>query len=127
MEPIRVTIDAPARSKKTSQRILRFGKFNKIVPSKAYIAFQDATVPPLRRWWAGRGALVGPVSIAAAFYVDADRVVDAHGLYEGLADILVLAGVLTDDNRRVLRDWDGSRVYVDRARPRVELTITDAK
>ena len=124
MDPLHFTIRAKARCKKTSQRILRFGKFNKIVPSKAYIAFQDSTVPPLRAWMAGRPAIVGPVSLAAVFYVEADRIVDAHGLYEGLADILVLAGVLVDDNRRVIRDWDGSRVLVDRKQPRIVVTIT---
>ena len=125
MEPIHFTIHAKPRTKKTSQRILRFGRFNKIVPSKAYCAFEKAVVPPLRRWWAPREPIASLVSLSAAIYIDADRAADVHAFYQGLADILVLAGVLADDNRRIIRDWDGSRVYVDRERPRVDRGARD--
>jgi Holliday junction resolvase RusA-like endonuclease len=58
---------------------------------------------------------------AAVFYRDADRG-DAVGYYQGLADALEAAGVLTDD--KLITRWDGSRLDVDRANPRVELTLT---
>ena len=93
-------------------------------PSAAYEEYERRAAPALRRAWGARAPIDGPVSIAAAFYVDADRIVDVHALYQGLADVLVAGGVLADDNRRIIRDWDGSRVYVDRDRPRVEMVIT---
>lgn len=64
-----------------------------------------------------------PYNIAALFYVDAGgEQADAVGLYQALADALQNAGVIPND--RWLRRWWGSDVVPDRARPRVELTIT---
>ena len=58
---------------------------------------------------------------AAVFYRDANRG-DAVGYYQGLADALEAAGVISND--KYITQWDDSRLRVDRANPRVELTLT---
>jgi Holliday junction resolvase RusA-like endonuclease len=45
-------------------------------------------------------------------------------LMEATLDILVDAGVLADDNSRIVVSHDGSRVMLDRENPRAEITIT---
>lgn len=44
-------------------------------------------------------------------------------LLEAVDDILVKAGILEDDNYKVLASHDGSRVFVDRKNPRTEIYI----
>ena len=44
-------------------------------------------------------------------------------LLEATCDILVTAGVLADDNSKIVAAHDGSRVLYDKESPRVEITI----
>lgn len=46
---------------------------------------------------------------------------------EATCDILVAAGVLEDDNSKIIVSMDGSRVYHDKENPRAEVTITTEK
>ena len=48
---------------------------------------------------------------------------DDLNLYEALDDILVKNGVLKDDDRKIIRSRDGSRVLYDKAAPRSEIYI----
>jgi Holliday junction resolvase RusA-like endonuclease len=45
-------------------------------------------------------------------------------LLEAIDDIMVKAGLLKDDNYKIIAAHDGSRVYVDKNRPRTEVIIT---
>lgn len=56
-------------------------------------------------------------------YTGTRRVVDDLNLYEALDDILVKEKVLKDDNRKIIRSRDGSRVLYDKDRPRAEIYI----
>lgn len=122
MNFIRFTVSGPPRTKKNSARVVG----GRVLPSKAWTEWcRDAVFhvdgkfmlrPPA---WTG-----GPASIRAQFYLDADRKVDAVNLYQGLSDLLESRGCVDDDT--VFKDWDGSRVYVDKKDPRVEVTITSA-
>ncbi len=62
-----------------------------------------------------------PYNCAAVFYRDADRG-DAVGYYQGLADFLEARGIVLND--KWITQWDGSRLLVDRERPRVELVLS---
>lgn len=64
--------------------------------------------------------LAQPLNCAAIFYRDALRG-DAVGYYQGLADALKSAGVLSDDKWIV--QWDGSRLAKNTKRPRIEVTL----
>lgn len=48
---------------------------------------------------------------------------DDLNLYEALDDILVKEGILVDDNRKIIRSRDGSRVLYDKENPRAEIYI----
>ena len=48
-----------------------------------------------------------------------------QNLIEATCDILVTAGVLADDNSRIVAAHDGSRVELDRKQPRVEIEIEE--
>lgn len=50
---------------------------------------------------------------------------DDLNLYEALDDILVKEKILEDDNRKIIRSRDGSRVLYDKENPRAEIYIYD--
>ena len=68
--------------------------------------------------------LAGPVNVRCLYYMPTRRRVDLTNLLEATDDILVKAGVLADDCAAVVAGHDGSRVLLDRQRPRVEIEIT---
>lgn len=117
---MKLVILGKPRTKKTSNRILRFGKFNKIVPSKQYLAWRDAVVPQLQRQHAGRAPIAYPINVRAIVYRDALRG-DLIGFLQGIADAMQEAEVLLND--AFVCGWDGSRLAKDSKRPRVELWI----
>ena len=63
------------------------------------------------------------VNVKAHFYCKSRRKIDLTNLLEALDDALVKAGVLEDDNRNIIAAHDGSRVYWDKKRPRIEIWI----
>lgn len=64
-----------------------------------------------------------PVNVKCIFYRDSERRCDLTNLLEAVDDILVNAGILKDDNFKVIISHDGSRVFVDKIKPRTEITI----
>ena len=65
------------------------------------------------------------VHITASIFVGDERRRDLTNLLEGPLDVLVKAGVIIDDNWKIVNNLDGSRVYLDRDNPRVELLIRE--
>lgn len=61
------------------------------------------------------------------FYLKTNRIVDMSALYEGIQDVLVKERWLLDDNRRIVVGHDGSRSYVDKHNPRMDITIRRVK
>lgn len=145
-----LTLLGAPRTKKTSNRLTKKipGKRQAVLPSEAWEWWLESAVfrPPLHglvevqaACWRGltqkqraglprpRTHLADPPAgfawnCNAQFFCDADRVVDSHGLYNGLADLLQDRGLISND--RHLRWWDGSDVHVDPKNPRVEVTLT---
>lgn len=68
-----------------------------------------------------------PLHIVYTVYTGTMRLVDDLNLYASLDDILVKEGILSDDNRKIIRCRDGSRVLYDKERPRAEILIYDYK
>ena len=64
-----------------------------------------------------------PVNVRCIFYRQTARRVDLTNLLEAIDDILVKYGVLKDDNFQIIAGHDGSRVYIDREKPRTEIYI----
>lgn len=115
-----MTVYGAPRTKKTSNRVVRAGRFTKVLPSEAFERWEALAVPQMRIAWAGRAPIAHAVNVRAVFYRDAERG-DAVGYYQALADALETAGVLVNDKHIV--SWDGSRLAKDKNRPRVEVEI----
>lgn len=135
------SILGPPRTKKTHNRIARFGKdrqFTKILPSKEHelwhkLAMQQA---PLIRAQLIRDGIHLPISeavgVKALFYREANTG-DLTGYMQALGDFLQEsrqrkgktvrsgAGVILDD--RQICSWDGTRNLIDRRNPRIEVVI----
>ena len=65
----------------------------------------------------------GPVHLVYLCYRETAHRVDDLNLYEALDDILVKEKILADDNARIIRSRDGSRVFWDKENPRAEIRI----
>lgn len=116
------TIPIVPVTKKNSQQILRTKQGRPfIAPSKKYKAYEKEAlvyiVPPRT------GPIDQPCNVKALFYMPTRRRVDLVNLEEALLDVLVIAGVLADDNAAVVASMDGSRVLYDKANPRTEIEI----
>lgn len=102
-------------------------KSGAIIASKAYRRYEhDALriIPPQ-----ARVHIAGKVNVKALYYTKinyekAKSCIDLNNLHNALMDTLVAAGVLADDNSRIVRSTDGSRVLHDRVNPRTEVEIT---
>jgi hypothetical protein len=133
---LRLVIWGAPRTKKTSNQGVRTGRVCpacklragpiRVFPSKAWREWvKKARVTVGERGHDLVSCRPGPLPdrpyrCSAIFYRDADRG-DMIGFAQGLADFLEQRKVISND--KWIRSWDGSRLDVDRARPRVELTI----
>ena len=108
-------------TKKNSQQIVRLGKRYSIVPSKQYKTYEKAVMLfiPTNTY----SGITAPVTVQALFYMPTRRRVDLTNLLEALDDTLVRAGLLADDNCRIIVSHDGSRVLYDKEHPRTEVTL----
>ena len=117
-------INLPPITKKNSQQIMTNRATGRpfIMPSRKYKQYEkDAArflIPKEK-------PIDYPVNVKCLYYMPTRRRVDLTNLLEATDDILVRAGVLSDDCAAVVAGHDGSRVLLDRKRPRVEITITE--
>lgn len=125
MKPIRLTINCIPRTKKNSQRIVRFGKRWAVIPSRQYIEFEKTVRKQLSV--DVNCCVASPVNVSAVFYMPTRRKVDLTNLLEAIDDALVKSGVLEDDNCGIIVSHDGSRVKYDKEHPRIEIEITDSQ
>lgn len=111
-------------TKKNSQRIL----FNKntgrpfVMPSKAYKDYEAAALRHLRPL--PPEPIDYEVNIRCLFCMPTRRKTDLTNLLEAIDDILVKAGVLADDNYRIVGGHDGSRCKLAKGQPYTLIRIT---
>lgn len=123
------TIVGAPRTKKTSNRIVRCGKFPKVLPSLAFVEWNKVAQLHLLNWKTQMRQyehlqpfpVTTPVNCRALFYRDALRG-DACNYYEAIADALQEAGIVHNDS--LITQWDGSRMLLDRKNPRIEVELT---
>ena len=116
-----LTLYGDPRTKKNSARILRTRSGTPFVaPSKAYTDYEASCLWQIR---SPPALLSARVNVQCIYYMKTARRVDLANLLEATCDILVKAGVLADDNSRIVAGHDGSRVELDRENPRVEIEI----
>ena len=69
------------------------------------------------------GTITDKVNIRYLFYRSNKKRVDASNLLEAADDILVKYHIIEDDSFQYVAGHDGTRVYVDKERPRTEIYI----
>jgi Holliday junction resolvase RusA-like endonuclease len=131
VNPVKFTIRTAPRTKKNHSEIRYKGERCPVCkrgrpyihPSEAYDQYAiDAG------WFIPKNLKIDhPVSIKYLFYMPTHGIVDQTGLIQAIDDILVHYGVITDDNSRIVRDHDGTRVLYDKENPRTEITITEVQ
>ena len=120
---LKYTIPGNPVTKKNSQRIIRLGNGRTIIkPSAQYDAYENQAAYFIQP--KPEAPIDYPVNCRYTYFMETRRKVDALNLCEATDDILVLCGVLKDDNRDVVAAHDGTRVYYDKEYPRVEILIT---
>ncbi len=121
----RLVIPGAPRTKKNSLRRIKRGKRTFVVSSGAHSAWAERAAWVLKAAWHGQ-AIACDVEVTALVYREADWQADLVGYLQAIGDMLAphdpaAHRVLVND--RQIKSWDGSRAFVDRANPRVELTI----
>lgn len=111
------------RTKKNNQKIIKNSRTGAlmIIQNDRYKQFErDAG------WFLKKPAspISEPINIRCLFYRDSRRRVDLTNLLEAIDDILVKYKIIADDNFEIIRGHDGSRVFVDKDNPRVEIEIS---
>lgn len=119
---MKITLYGRPITKKNSQRIVHAGKYLKIKPSERYEIYEkDCLYQLLQTPRAPEGAL----NMQCVYYMPTRHRVDLVNLLEATCDILVEAGIIEDDNSKIIVSHDGSRVKYDKTNPRVEITLSE--
>lgn len=111
------------RSKKNSQKIIYNSKTKKpmIIQNEKYLEFENNCQYFIKKDF--RKMIDFPVNLKCEFYVPDARKRDLANYIEAIQDILVKYNVIKDDNHNIIQSVDGSRMYIDRKNPRVEIWI----
>lgn len=124
MSDLTLTIYGVPRTKKNSQQIIKVGGRDRLVQSKIYREYEKEAVEQIeamhKAWHIDYKA-----NVKCIFYRPTKVRCDLTNLLEAIDDILVKAGVLEDDNWKIIGGHDGSRVRFDSENPRTEITITE--
>lgn len=120
---IEYTISGNPITKKNSQRIVILRSHPAIIPSEQYKRYEECAVAQL-----SRNKPITPieygVNVACVYHMQTRRRVDLVNLLEATLDILVRAGILSDDNSKIVCSHDGCCVLYGRENPRTEIKIT---
>lgn len=123
MQEIKFTVDLTPVSKKNHQRILKNRRTGKpfVAPSEQYKQYESYAlwfIPKVQK------PIDYPVNVKCLFYMPTKRVCDLPNMLNSIDDIMVKAGLLKDDNYKIIAGHDGSRVLYSKEMPRTEVTIT---
>lgn len=138
MQYAMITIPLEPRTKKNSSQIISIGRkcpvcgkgsTQKLVPSSAYLEFEESSGWFLNRYKYG---ISEKKNFKCLFYMGKNYKskttgIDLPNLLNGVMDILTKYGVIVDDNSNVVGGTDGSRVLYDKQNPRVEIYIEELR
>ena len=129
---MKFTIPVKPRTKKNHMQLvtLKTGR-QMMLPSKAYKEFEKQVLNyvaenPLiiKSTEEFKLPIEEKINLKGLFYKEKDYKSDLAGYLQALQDALVKAGVIKDDNHKIIETTDGSRVFLDRDNPRIEVEIT---
>lgn len=125
---IKLTLPFAPRTKKNHSRVVMRGKYPKVLPSEQYVALEKVCCWYIKAHYNWQSEPIDtPINLECHFYKDVDRKGDLVGYLQAIQDILVKAGVIKDDNHKIVVSTDGSRVHLDRANARIEVIINESK
>lgn len=126
MKCLNFTMPFKAVTKKNHSNIITLKNGRKILlPSKQYIAFEKEVCKYVKaKFGTSFNPIDFPINVKATYYQDSNRKADLCNYHAALHDSLVKAGLIIDDNFKIIASTDGSRVYVDKNNPRIEVEIT---
>lgn len=110
------------KTKKNHQQIIKVHGRNIVVPSKEYTKYERESISYLPL---SEKPIDCPVNVKCYFYMKTHRRVDLVNLLQAVSDMLVKAGILEDDNSKIIVSYDGSRVYYDKENPRTVIFIKE--
>lgn len=120
---MKLTLYGRPITKKNSGRIVTNGNRRFLLPSKAYERYEkDCLIQITGKY---RKRLDGRYNLQCNYYMPTRHKVDLCNLLNATCDILVAAGVIKDDNCKIIASHDGCSVQLDRDNPRVEIEITE--
>ena len=111
-------------TKKNSMQIIRNRGRPRLIQSKKYRQYEKDALKIIKR---PKEPISSPVNLRAVFYRQYKYRCDLSNLIEAAQDILVKAGVLEDDNFRVIKGLDGCRIEFDKENPRTEVFIEEVE
>lgn len=119
---MKIVIPGSPITKKNHQQIINNPRTHRpmIISSKEYKGYEKYCLQIIR---VPNKAISYPVNIKCLYYMATHRRCDLVNLQEATLDILVKAGVITDDNSNIVVSMDGSRVLYDKENPRAEIYI----
>lgn len=125
-KPLKFVIPLDPKTKKNSMqpRLTKDKRFLGMMQSDVYQRYEKDCLKCIPG--KVRIGIDEPVNVKAIFYRKTRHRVDKTNLESALLDVLVKAGVLTDDsalNPPIVIGTDGSRVRHDKDNPRTEVTV----
>ncbi len=138
---IHFTVTGAPTVKKNNQRVAFNGNFPTKYNTATYKRWEQSARLELQSQagpYKDMFPINRPVNLQCLFYMPTLRRVDLSALYEGIQDLLASKDkinkrgfiasrglyILEDDNFKIVAGHDGSRVRIDRERPRMEIIIT---
>ena len=121
---IKFTIPVRPRTKKNHSSIvtLKNGR-TLLLPSKPYKEFEKSVCDFIKGQIKLSKPISKPINLRCIFYKEKNYKSDLMGYMQAIADALVKAKLLADDNSSIVVSTDGSRVLLDRLNPRIEVEI----
>jgi Holliday junction resolvase RusA-like endonuclease len=116
-----ITLYGRPATKKNNGRIVTIGNFPKLLPSKAFVAYEKSCLEQLQNC---QEQYEGAVWVKCEYWLpDKKWFPDLVNLLSATHDILEKAGVIDNDRNIIL--VDGSKIMgFDKTNPRAEVTIT---
>ena len=100
--------------------LFRTGRKPAIIQSDLYMQFERECGYYLNKY---REHIEYPINLKCTFYVPDRRKRDLTNLENAIADILVLYGVIEDDDYNIVSGWDGSRIIYEKGREETIIEI----
>lgn len=126
-ETLILKFNIPGRpsTKKTSQRVVRRGKYTKILPSLLYEKYENHCKEYCETFW--KNYKLDPIdfgiSVKLNVYLDSWIVGDECGYQQAHGDIIQKHGIIADDMWIHWADKNSHMIHYDKDNPKVEVEI----